>query len=175
MKNLTKSILATALIISASSAIAAEGYSIAKIKEMVCNMDDNTDKKINFKEFFEANVTDNNDSYDVNKDGYITAGEVALEMKEDLVDTINELRKHGVSEENTNATIESELNAIESESAAIIATMDTDGDNLVEPEEIKAFQKQKFAELDKNKDNLISKKDLTSKKHQLYTYKKYQK
>ena len=174
MKILIKPLAATVLILASSSVFAGDSYSVAKLKEIVCSMDDNADKKINFKEFFEASVTDNNDSYDVNKDGYITAGEVALEMKEDLVDTVKELQKHGVSEKNTNATIVKELNSIDKEAAAIIKAMDSDGDHLVEPNELKAYKQQQFKKLDKNQDGVISKSDLTSEKHGRYTYKPYQ-
>jgi len=174
MKTFIKPLAATVLILASSSIFAADSYSVTKLKEIICSMDDNADKKISFKEFFEASITDNNDSYDVNKDGYITAGEVALEMKEDLIDTIKELQKHGVSEKNTNATIEKELNAIDKESEAIIKAMDTDGDNLVEPNELKAYKQQQFKKLDKNQDGVISKSDLTSEKHGGYTYKPYQ-
>lgn len=154
-----KPLIATAIII-ASTAIYAESYSEDQIKEMVSSQDDNNDQQVTFNEYYEDTVVDNTDSYDNNNDGYITSGEIAAEMREDLSETINELRKHGVSEADANKTITNELNSIDTESEAMLQRMDADCDNLVEPGELKAFQRQQFNKLDKNKDGVISQADI---------------
>jgi Ca2+-binding EF-hand superfamily protein len=159
MKKLVKPLLASALIIAVSG-VNAQSYSGAKVKKYINKMDDSGDSKVTFQEFFEQSVTDNKDSNDVNRDGYITEGEVVLEIKEDLVQTINEMRKAGVSEQNINKTIANELNTAEKEAAALIKKMDTDGDNLVEPSELEAFKRKQFDALDINDDGVISRKDI---------------
>ena len=103
------------------------------------------------------------DSLDTNYDGYITAGEVVIEIKEDLIETIAEMRKHGVSEKDINKTIANELEMAEQEAEAIIKTMDADGDNLVEPEEFLAYKKRQFRKMDRNRDGVISYKDKKQK------------
>jgi len=159
MKKLVKLLLASALIIAVSG-VNAQSYSGAKVKKYINQMDDSGDNKVTFQEFFEQSVTDNRDSNDVNRDGYITEGEIVLEIKEDLVQTINEMRKAGVSEKNINKTIANELNTAEKEAAALIKKMDTDGDNLVEPNELKAYKQKQFDALDRNQDGVISRKDI---------------
>jgi len=163
MKKLVKPLLASALILTVSG-VYAQSYSGAKVKKQINQMDDSGDKKVTFQEFFEQSVTDNRDSNDVNRDGYITAGEVVLEIKEDLVQTINEMRKAGVSEKNINKTIAIELNTADKEAAALIRKMDTDGDNLVEPSELEAYKKKQFDALDINDDGVISRKDIKKTK-----------
>ena len=158
MKILIKPIVATTLVM-VSVSVYAQGYTVKKNADTIRSMDDNGDKKVNFQEFFEETVTDNNDSFDVNKDGYITSGEVVLEIKEDLVQTINEMRKQGVSEKDINKTIANELNTAEKEAEALIKKMDADGDSLVEPEELKAYKKKQFDALDRNDDGLITSSD----------------
>ncbi len=168
MKILIKPLVATTLIL-ASAGVCAQGYSVKKNADTIKSMDDNSDNKVNFKEFFEETVTDNNDSFDVNKDGYITSGEVILEIKEDLVQTINEMRKQGVSEKDINKTIANELNTAEKEAEALIKKMDSDGDSLVEPSELKAYKKKQFDALDKNDDGLITSSDAGKKKSTKFT------
>ncbi|NOQ36459.1 MAG: hypothetical protein GQ569_11305 [Methylococcaceae bacterium] len=163
MNKIIKPLIASAILIASSNVVYADSYSAEKLKEILTSQDDDCNEKVSFQEFFEETVTDNNDSYDVNKDGYITAGEVALEMKEDLVDTVNELNKHGVSEEAATKTITKELNSIAKESALIIKKMDSDGDNLVEPEELKAYQRKQFNKLDANNDGVITAADINKK------------
>ncbi len=163
MKKLVKLLLASALIITVSG-VSAQTYSGAKVKKYINQMDDSGDKKVTFQEFFEQSVTDNRDSNDVNRDVYITEGEIVLEIKEDLVQTINEMRKAGVSEKNINKTIANELNTAEKEAAALIKKMDTDGDNLVEPSELEAYKHKQFDALDKNHDGVISRKDIKKTK-----------
>jgi len=164
MKVLIKPLVATALIMTSAS-VFAQGYSVKKNANRIFSMDDNGDKNVNFQEFFEESVTDNDDSYDVNKDGYITSGEIILEIKEDLIQTINEMRKQGVSEKDINKTIANELNTAEKEAEALIKKMDADGDSLVEPEELEAFKKKQFDELDKNDDGFITSSDVAKDKN----------
>lgn len=159
MKRLVKPLLASALVV-ASAGVFAQSYSEGKVDALIRSMDDSGDNRVGFLEFYEESITDNNDSFDVNKDGYITAGEVVLEIKEDLVQTINEMRKQGVSEKNINKTIAKELRTAEKEAELLIKKMDTDGDNLVEPLELKAFERKQFNALDKNDDGVISRKDV---------------
>ena len=159
MKKLVKPLIASALILAVSGAY-AQSYSGAKVKKYINTMDDSGDKKVTFQEFFEASVTDNKDSNDVNRDGYITSGEIVLEITEDLIQTINEMRKAGVSESDINKTIAKELNSAEKEAEALIKKMDTDGDNLVEPDELEAYKHKQFDALDKNHDGVISSKDI---------------
>ncbi len=159
MKLLIKPLIASALVIAASG-VNAQSYSGEKVDDLIYEMDDNGNKSVNFQEFYEESVTDNDDSFDVNKDGYITSGEVLLEIKEDLIQTIKELRKQGVSEININKTIASEFETAEAEAERIIKLMDADGDNLVEPEELKAFKRRQFRAMDRNRDGVISKDDI---------------
>ncbi len=163
MKKITKPLVVSILVV-ASTGLCAETYSRNKVEKMIRTMDDSSDKRVDFQEFYEESVTDNNDSYDVNKDGYITAGEIVLEIKEDLIETINQLRKQGVSEENINKTIANELKTAEKEAEALIKKMDADGDQLVEPNELTSYKLNQFDALDKNRDGVISHSDLKSKK-----------
>ncbi len=159
MKILVKPLVAGVFVIAAAG-VNAETFSGNKVKDMINSMDDSGDQGVSFQEYFEESVTDNDDSYDVNKDGYITTGEVVLEIKEDLVQTIHELRKQGVSEENINKTIANELETAEAEADRIVKAIDTDGDFLIEPEELKAYKRKKFRSLDRNRDGVISTKDI---------------
>ena len=159
MKKLVRPLLASALVI-ASAGVFAQSYTEEKVDTLIRSMDDSGDDRVGFQEFYEASITDNNDSFDVNKDGYITAGEIVIEIKEDLVQTINEMRKQGVSEANINKTIAKELRTAEKEAALLIKKMDTDGDNLVEPLELKSFERKQFDKLDKNHDGMISRQDV---------------
>jgi len=163
MNIVIKSLLTSTLLVMVSG-VGAQSYTEEKVGKMIGSMDDSVDSKVSFKEYFEATVTDNSDSNDVNKDGYITAGEVVLEIKEDLVQTINEMRKQGVSENNINKTIANELNTAEREAAALIKKMDKDGDNLVEPSELEAYKHKEFDALDANHDGVISRADVKRKK-----------
>lgn len=163
MKKSVKSLIACALIIT-SIGIYAQSYSKQKVKKIINVMDDNANKKVDYQEYYEQTVTDNKDLLDTNKDGYITAGEVVIEITEDLVETIKEMRKLGVSEQAINKTIANELNTAEKEAAAIIKKMDTDEDNLVEPEEFDAYKRKEFNALDKNQDGVISQSDVKRSK-----------
>jgi len=159
MKTFIKPLVASALIIT-SVGIYAQGYSGYKIKKIISSMDDNSDKKIGYEEYYMETAIENKDPLDENNDGYITEGEVVNEITEDLIETINEMRKAGVSEKDINKTIAQELNSAEKEAAAIVKIMDTDGDHLVEPEEYDAYNFKQFNALDKNHDGFISKDDI---------------
>lgn len=158
MKRLIKPLIVTTLLIASSNSYAL-GYSAEKLEDMIERMDGDNDDKIKFKEYFKNTFTKNSDSYDVNQDGYITSGEIVLEIKEDLLQTIAEMHKQGVSEEDINKTMESELDSAKKEAEAMIDKMDTDGDNLVEPDEIKAFKQKQFDALDRNHDGALSELD----------------
>ncbi|MCF6202289.1 MAG: hypothetical protein L3J59_01265 [Methylococcaceae bacterium] len=160
MKVFIKPIIASTLLIAASS-VYAQGYSDQQVKKSINIMDDNKDNKVEFQEYFEETFTDNNDSFDVNRDGYITSGEIVLEIKEDLRQSVKEMRKQGVSEKNISKTIASELKMANKEAEALIKKMDTDGDKLVEPEEIDAYKRKQFDKLDTNQDGFISSADMS--------------
>lgn len=163
MKILVKPLIVSALIL-VPVGVFAGGYSDVKVMKTINQMDDNANKKVDFQEYFEATVTDNEDPLDTNQDGYITSGEIVLEIKEDLIETIKQMRKAGVSETNINKTIAKELNTAEKEAEALIKKMDADGDSLVEPDEFIAYKKKQFAALDKNRDGTISSSDASGSK-----------
>jgi len=167
MKILVKPLIASALVIAVSG-VNAQGYSGEQVNDVIYNSDETGDKAVNFKEFYDENITYSDDSGDVNKDGYITEGEIVIEIKEDLVETVKELRKQGVSEKNINKTIANELKTAEKEAAKIIKKMDADGDHLVEPEELLAYEQQQFRKLDRNRDGVISKLDIKKKEKKQY-------
>jgi len=123
-------------------------------------MDDNGNRSVNFQEFYEDKVTYNDSALDVNKDGYISEGEVVIEMKEEIADSIKEMRKHGVSEKNIKKTVRRELKSVEADASEILKKMDADGDHLVEPSELVAYQKKQFRKLDRNRDGVISSEDI---------------
>lgn len=166
MKKILAPIIASTLLIASTSGF-AQSYAEDVMDDRVFIMDDNDDDKVSFKEYYEESVTDNNDSYDVNKDGYITSGEIVLEIKEDLVQSIAEMRKQGVSEKSINKTIANELNTAEKEAEALIKKMDLDGDNLVEPGEINAYKRAQFNALDINNDGSISMSDVKGSEKRL--------
>ena len=166
MKKILAPIIASTLLIASTSGF-AQSYAEDVMDDRVFIMDDNDDDKVSFKEYYEESVTDNNDSFDVNKDGYITSGEVVLEIKEDLVQSIAEMRKQGVSEKNINKTIANELNTAEKEAEAWIKKVDLDGDNLVEPGEINAYKRAQFNALDRNNDGSISMLDVKGSEKRL--------
>lgn len=159
MKLLIKPLIASAIIIASSSVVHAESYSEDKLKNIISSQDDDCNEQVNIKEF-----TEDKSSYDQNQDGYITSNEVAIELEEGLEETIKELRKHGVSEVNINKTVTSELKSINKESTALIKKMDSDGDGLVEPEELEVFKEAQFEKLDKNRDGILSSSDTAKKK-----------
>jgi len=167
MKILVKPLIASALLIAVSG-VNAQGYSGDNVNNVIYNSDETGDKAVNFKEFFDENVTFNTNSLDINKDGYISEGEIVIDIKEDLAETIKKLREIGVSEKNIKKTIASELRTADAEAAKILIKMDADGDQLVEPEELLAYQKQQFRKLDRNRDGVISKLDIKKKEKKKY-------
>lgn len=163
MKKLVKPLIASVLVIFATGAV-AQSYSEDKVNKIIRTMDDNADKTVGYQEYFEETVTDSIDPLDTNRDGYVTSGEIVIEIKEDLVESIAEMRKQGISEQDINKTIAIELGTAEKEAADLIRKMDSDGDNLVEPEEFSAYKRKQFDALDKNKDGVISRKDVRKSK-----------
>jgi len=167
MKILVKPLIASALLIVASG-VNAQGYSGDKVNDVIYSSDETGDKAVNFKEFYDENVTYNTNSLDVNKDGYISSGEIVIDIKEDLAATIAKMRELGVSEKNIKKTIASELRTADAEAAKILIKMDADGDQLVEPEELLAYQEKQFRKLDRNRDGVISKLDIKKKEKKKY-------
>jgi len=163
MKILVKSLIASALVIT-TAGVNAQSYSGEKVNDMIYEMDDNGNRSVNFQEFYEDKVTYNDSSLDVNKDGYISEGEVVIDIKEDIAATIKQLRKFGVSEKNIKKTVRSELNSVEADAAKILKKMDADGDHLVEPDELLAYQKKQFRKIDRNRDGVISGADIARTK-----------
>lgn len=73
--------------------------------------------------------------YDQNKDGYITADEVEVELREDAIDKAIEMLQEGKSQKAIDQVIMDMEDSIEEDAEKIIDKMDTDDDELVEPEE----------------------------------------
>ena len=162
MKTITSSLI-TGFMIVASPMVVGQSYEETKVKEMVLEMDDNSDKKVDFKEYYQETVTDNVSSYDVNRDGYITEDEVEHELTEELMETVNEMNRLGVSDHDEDMTVTKALTTMDKKAKDIVKMMDTDHDNLVENDEIEAFQRKQFNALDKNKDGFLSEADLDKK------------
>nr|WP_305907964.1 hypothetical protein [Methylomarinum sp. Ch1-1]MDP4520763.1 hypothetical protein [Methylomarinum sp. Ch1-1] len=160
MKVLISSLITGSIMVASSSSVLAQSYAEDEAKEIVRKMDDNADKKVDFKEFYQQEVTDNQDSYDVNRDGYITSGEIELELKEDLIETVSEMNRVGVSEHDADVTITNTLNSVEQKSEQIVKQMDEDGDGLVENDEIELFERKKFEALDRDKDGFLTAADV---------------
>lgn len=76
------------------------------------------------------------DQYDQNKDSYITADEVEVELREDAVNKAIMMQKYGTSEDAEKAIMDME-DSIEIDAEVIIDILDKDGDELVEPGENK--------------------------------------
>ncbi|WP_349431202.1 hypothetical protein Q9L42_013005 [Methylomarinum sp. Ch1-1] len=163
MKVLISSLITGSIMVASSSSVLAQSYAEDEAKEIVRKMDDNADKKVDFKEFYQQEVTDNQDSYDVNRDGYITSGEIELELKEDLIETVSEMNRVGVSEHDADVTITNTLNSVEQKSEQIVKQMDEDGDGLVENDEIELFERKKFEALDRDKDGFLTAADVEKK------------
>jgi Ca2+-binding EF-hand superfamily protein len=163
MKSLLKPLLASVVLIGSSYVVFAESYSQETLNEMIRTQDDNENKKISRAEYLDEALADTEDALDLNHDGYITSNEVAIELKEGIIDTVEALRKQGVSEEKITKMVTSNLNSAQKESEAIVKKMDADKDGLVEPEELKSYQNKKFDALDKNHDGNLSAKDLKVK------------
>ncbi len=164
MKKIIIPLMASAFIFSATNAHAEAGFTNDKIKKVISKMDDDKNQKVGFDEYYEETVTDNHDSIDRNKDGYITADEVQNELTEELIETVEEMKKHGVSENAINRTVAKELVEAEKQAENLVWKMDSDGDNLVEPHEYRKYKKKQFSKLDRNQDGVISKQDLKRKR-----------
>ena len=77
------------------------------------------------------------DEYDQNGDNYITADEVEVELREDAIDKAISMQKKGMSQEAIDKVIMNMEDSIEVDAETIINILDKDGDELVEPEEVK--------------------------------------
>ncbi len=102
--------------------------------------------------------------YDQNGDSYITADEVEVELREDAIDKAIAMQKQGKSKQDIARVIMNMENSIESDAEAIIDILDTDGDELVEPEELKNRLKKRLqkqpkiavSDYDQNGDSYIT-------------------
>lgn len=77
--------------------------------------------------------------YDQNKDSFITADEVEVELREDAINKAIAMQKKGMSQEEIDKVIMNMEDSIEEDAEVIINILDTDGDELVEPAERKAL------------------------------------
>ena len=77
------------------------------------------------------------DQYDQNNDSYITADEVEIELREDAIEKAIMMQKQGKSKAEIAKVIMEMEDSIEADAEVIIDIMDKDGDELVEPEELK--------------------------------------
>ena len=75
--------------------------------------------------------------YDQNKDGYITADEVEVELREDAIEKAIKMQQKGKSQKAIDRVIMNMEDSIEQDAERIIDKLDKDGDELVEPEELK--------------------------------------
>ena len=78
--------------------------------------------------------------YDQNNDTYVTADEVEVELREDAVNTAIDMFRKGASKQEVEEVILDMEDSIEEDAEVIVDILDTDGDELVEPEEMKAFR-----------------------------------
>lgn len=162
MKMLFCSLLGCVLCISSQLAF-AESYVESTIEKAVNSMDDNADKKVDFQEYYEESVDHGDDSFDVNRDGYITSGEIEQELKEELIETVDEMNRIGMPEENVEQAVTQSLNSVKKRAEKMLESMDFDHDNLVEKDEFKAYKRKQFATLDKNRDGSLSADDTKHK------------
>jgi hypothetical protein len=77
--------------------------------------------------------------YDQNNDSYVTADEVEVELREDAVNLAIKMFKEGASKQEVAKVILDMEDSIEEDAEVIVDILDTDGDELVEPEEMKAY------------------------------------
>jgi len=102
--------------------------------------------------------------YDQNGDSYITADEVEVELREDAIDKVIAMQKQGKSKQEIARVIMDMEDSIEFDAETIINILDTDGDELVEPEELKNRMKKRLqkqakiaiADYDQNGDSYIT-------------------
>ncbi len=92
-------------------------------------------KYIPYKEQAVQKITPS--QYDQNKDSYITAAEVEVELREDAVNKAIMMHQSGASKAEAEQVILDMEDSIEKDADVIIDLMDKDGDELVEPEEQK--------------------------------------
>lgn len=76
--------------------------------------------------------------YDQNNDSFITSDEVEVELREDAVSKAISMQKKGMSQAAIDKVIMNMEDSIEEDAEVIINILDSDGDELVEPEEIRA-------------------------------------
>ena len=77
------------------------------------------------------------DQYDQNKDSYITADEVEVELREDAINKAIMMQKYGASKADVEKVIMDMEDSIEEDAEVIVDILDKDGDELVEPGEYK--------------------------------------
>ena len=77
------------------------------------------------------------DQYDQNKDSYITADEVEVELREDAINKAIMMQKYGASKTDVEKVIMDMEDSIEEDAEVIVDILDKDGDELVEPGEYK--------------------------------------
>ncbi|BCG63166.1 MAG: hypothetical protein methR_P0860 [Methyloprofundus sp.] len=78
--------------------------------------------------------------YDQNNDTYVTADEVEVELREDAVNLAIKMFREGASKQEVEDVILDMEDSIEQDAEVIVDILDTDGDELVEPEEMRAFR-----------------------------------
>lgn len=75
--------------------------------------------------------------YDQNADSFVTADEVEAELREKAVNQAIDMQKSGKSQADINSMVSKMESSVEKAADAIVDALDKDGDELVEPEEIK--------------------------------------
>lgn len=75
--------------------------------------------------------------YDQNADSFVTADEVEAELREKAVNQAIDMQKSGKSQADINNVVSKMEGSVEKAADAIVNTLDKDGDELVEPEEVK--------------------------------------
>ncbi|MBE0472350.1 MAG: hypothetical protein IBX55_22930 [Methyloprofundus sp.] len=83
-----------------------------------------------------ASAATQSGGYDQNGDGFITADEVEEELREDAIDKVIAMQKKGMSQKEIDRVIIDMERTVEQDAEKIIDILDTDGDELVEPEEL---------------------------------------
>jgi len=75
--------------------------------------------------------------FDQNSDNYVTEGEVEAELRETAINKSINLQKKGFSKTEVSAVIEDMEDSIKTDAEKIVHKLDKDGDELVEPDEVK--------------------------------------
>lgn len=75
--------------------------------------------------------------YDQNADSFVTAGEVEAVLREKAVGQAIDMQKSGQSQAEIDSVVSKMEGSVEQAADAIVNALDKDGDELVEPEEIK--------------------------------------